>query len=50
MTVHDAHTLRFILDAEPIEAIAMTPRPTLASGSVENGVMAVPRFDNGVVA
>lgn len=50
ITVHDADTLRFILDAEPVDAVAMTPPPTLASGTVEDGVMAVLRFDNGVVA
>lgn len=26
ITVHDADTLRFILDAEPVEAVVMTPR------------------------
>lgn len=50
ITVHDADTLRFILDAEPVEAIAMTPQATLASDSVEDGVMAVLRFGNGVLA
>jgi 1,5-anhydro-D-fructose reductase (1,5-anhydro-D-mannitol-forming) len=46
ITVHDADTLRFILDAEPLEAVAMTA----SSGAVEDGVMAVLRFDNGVLA
>jgi len=46
ITVHDVDTLRFILDAEPVEAVAMTQ----ASGPVEDGVMAVLRFDNGVLA
>ena len=46
ITVHDADTLRFLLDAEPVEAIAMTP----AAGPLEDGVMAVLRFDNGVLA
>ncbi|MEO6972318.1 MAG: Gfo/Idh/MocA family oxidoreductase [Rhodoferax sp.] len=46
ITVHDADTLRFILDAEPVEAVAMTQR----NGQVEDGVMAVLRFDNGVLA
>lgn len=46
ITVHDADTLRFILDAEPVEAVAMTQ----ADGPVEDGVMAVLRFDNGVLA
>ncbi len=46
ITVHDVDTLRFILDAEPVEAVAMTQR----DGPVEDGVMAVLRFDNGVLA
>ncbi len=50
VTVHDVDTLRFILDAEPVEAIAMTPQATLATAAIEDGVMAVLRFDNGVLA
>ncbi|MEX8518833.1 MAG: Gfo/Idh/MocA family protein [Leptothrix sp. (in: b-proteobacteria)] len=46
ITVHDADTLRFILGAEPVEAVALTQ----GSGPVEAGVMAVLRFDNGVLA
>ena len=46
ITVPDADTRRFVLDAEPIEAVAMTPN----GGPVEDGVMAVLRFDNGVLA
>ena len=44
--VHDVDTLRFILDAEPVEAVAMTQ----GSGPVEDDVMAVLRFDSGVLA
>ncbi len=50
ITVHDMDTLRFILDAEPIEATGMTQSTTLASQGLEDGVMAVVRFDNGVLA
>ena len=50
ITVHDADTLRFILDAEPVEAMAMTPPARMASGDIEDGVMAVLSFDNGVLA
>lgn len=50
ITVHDVDTLRFILDAEPLEAIAMTAQSSLSSDSIEDGVMAVLRFDNGVLA
>ena len=52
ITVHDADTLRFLLDAEPIEAIAMTPAAADggAGNEAESAVMAVLRFDNGVLA
>ena len=50
ITVHDVDTLRFILDAEPIEATGMTQSTTMASQGLEDGVMAVLRFDNGVLA
>jgi 1,5-anhydro-D-fructose reductase (1,5-anhydro-D-mannitol-forming) len=49
ITVHDADTLRFLLDAEPIEALAMTQQANLASGELEDGVMAVLRFSNDVL-
>ena len=50
ITVHDADTLRFVLGAEALEAVAMTPPASMAQGGVEDGVMAVLRFDNGVLA
>jgi 1,5-anhydro-D-fructose reductase (1,5-anhydro-D-mannitol-forming) len=50
ITVHDADTLRFILDAEPVEAIGMTQSTSMAHDGLEDGVMAVLRFDNGVLA
>ena len=50
ITVHDADTLRFILGAEPIEAIGMSQSASLAREGLEDGVMAVLRFDNGVLA
>jgi len=49
ITVHDADTLRFLLDAEPVEALAMTQQANLASGELEDGVMAVLRFSNDVL-
>ena len=48
ITVHDADTLRFVLDAEPVEAVAMTSAG--GRGGADDGVMAVLRFDNGVLA
>jgi 1,5-anhydro-D-fructose reductase (1,5-anhydro-D-mannitol-forming) len=50
ITCHDADTLRFLLDAEPVEAVALSQQANLATGEVEDGVMAVLRFDNGVLA
>ena len=50
ITVHDADTLRFILGAEPVEAIGMSQNAALAREGLEDGVMAVLRFDNGVLA
>jgi len=50
ITVHDADTLRFLLDAEPLEAIALSQQADLASGNLEDGSMAVVRFANDVLA
>lgn len=50
ITVHDADTLRFILEAEPVEAVGMTQSASMAREGLEDGVMAVLRFDNGVLA
>ena len=50
IAVHDADTLRFILDAEPVEVMGMGQSTDMASGGLEDGVMAVMRFDNGVLA
>ncbi len=50
ISCHDADTLRFLLEAEPVEAVALGQRAELASGELEDGVMAVLRFDNGVLA
>ena len=50
ITVHDADTLRFVLDAEPVEAVGLAQSAAMASEGLEDGVMAVLRFDNGVLA
>lgn len=50
ITVHDADTLRFILGAEAVEAAALSQSSGMASSGLEDGVMAVLRFDNGVLA
>jgi len=50
LPVHDADTLRFVLGAEPVEAIAVSQQAGMAKGGLEDGVMAVLRFDNNVLA
>ena len=50
ITVHDVDTLRFILGAEPVEAVGLLQSAALAREGLEDGVMAVLRFDNGVLA
>jgi 1,5-anhydro-D-fructose reductase (1,5-anhydro-D-mannitol-forming) len=50
ITVHDADTLRFVLGAEPVEATALSQQAGMAQSALEDGVMAVVRFDNGVLA
>jgi len=50
ITVHDVDTLRFVLAAEPLEAVAMSQSASLARAGLEDGAMAVLRFDNGVLA
>src|SRR5438552_3991102 len=50
ITVHDVDTLRFVLGAEPVEAVGLTQRAAMAKEGLEDGVMAVLRFDNGVLA
>jgi 1,5-anhydro-D-fructose reductase (1,5-anhydro-D-mannitol-forming) len=50
ITVHDADTLRFVLGAEPVAVSAMTSRGGMAHEGLEDGVMGVVRFANGVLA
>lgn len=50
ITVHDVDTLRFVLDAEPVEAIGMTQNASMAREGLEDGAMSVLRFSNGVLA
>jgi 1,5-anhydro-D-fructose reductase (1,5-anhydro-D-mannitol-forming) len=51
ITVHDTDTLRFVLDdADVTEVTAMTASQGMASGGLEDAVMGVMRFDNGVLA
>lgn len=49
MFVHDADTLRFILDAEPEQVVALSTTGKMADAGLEDGVMAAIQFDNGVM-
>ena len=50
ITVHDADTLRFVLDDEPVEVTAMTASQGMAVDGLADAVMGVIRFRNGVLA
>ncbi|TDN62112.1 Gfo/Idh/MocA family oxidoreductase [Paraburkholderia sp. BL10I2N1] len=50
ISVHDADTLRFILDAEPVEVSAMTSAGSMGTRGLADGVMGIIRFSNGVLA
>jgi 1,5-anhydro-D-fructose reductase (1,5-anhydro-D-mannitol-forming) len=50
ITVHDIDTLRFVLDAEPVEAVGISQSAFMAKQGLEDGAMSIVRFDNGVLA
>ena len=50
ITVHDADTLRFVLDDEPEHVVAQTQCGGMAESGLEDGAMAVVRFRSGVTA
>ena len=50
ITVHDVDTLRFVLDAEPVEAVGMSQSASMSREGLEDGAMAILRFDNGLLA
>jgi 1,5-anhydro-D-fructose reductase (1,5-anhydro-D-mannitol-forming) len=50
ITVHDADTLRFVLDDDPVEIAAFTQSAGMAGGGLEDGAMCVWRFKSGVIA
>jgi 1,5-anhydro-D-fructose reductase (1,5-anhydro-D-mannitol-forming) len=50
IAVHDADTLRFVLNSEPVAVSAMTSRAGMAHEGLEDGVMGVVRFANGALA
>ena len=50
ITVHDADTLRFVLDDEPVQVTALTQVGGMAAEGIEDGVMGVVRFRSGLLA
>jgi 1,5-anhydro-D-fructose reductase (1,5-anhydro-D-mannitol-forming) len=50
ITVHDADTLRFVLDDEATEVTALAAQQGLGTSEVEDAVMGVMRFRRGVLA
>ncbi len=50
ITVHDADTLRFVLDSDPVEAIAFSQAGGMGKAGLEDAVMGVLRFENGVIS
>ncbi len=50
ITVHDADTLRFVLNDDPAEAVAISHSAGMGKEGLEDGVMGVLRFRSGVIA
>ena len=50
ITVHDADTLRFVLDDEPKSVVAMASHGGMGREGLEDGAMGVVRFSSGVLA
>ncbi|TCL02105.1 Gfo/Idh/MocA family protein [Sodalis ligni] len=49
ITVHDADTLRFILDDDPVSVSAMAQSGTLSNGDIPESVMGIMRFKSGIL-
>jgi 1,5-anhydro-D-fructose reductase (1,5-anhydro-D-mannitol-forming) len=50
ITVHDADVLHFALDDDAVEVVALSEQQGLAQGALEDAVMGVIRFRNGLLA
>ncbi len=50
ITVHDADTLRFVLGADPVEAVAATQQGGMGQAGLADAVMGVLRFNSGLIA
>lgn len=50
ITVHDADTIRFHLEQDPYEVMAMEQHGGMGKNQVEDGVMTLMRFSSGIIA
>ena len=50
ITVHDIDVLRFILGCEPVSAMAMAQSGTMTKNDLDDGMMGILRFENGMLA
>ena len=50
ITVHDTDTLRFVLGDDPVEAVAFAQSGGMGKAGLDDAVMGVLRFRNGVIA
>lgn len=50
LTVHDVDTLRYVLGRNPVEAVALSQSAGMGSAGIEDGVMGVIRFEDGIIA
>ncbi|MBB3457595.1 1,5-anhydro-D-fructose reductase (1,5-anhydro-D-mannitol-forming) [Rhizobium sp. BK313] len=50
ITVHDADTLRFVLNDDPVEAIALGQSGGMSKAGLEDAVMGALRFKSGLIA
>lgn len=50
ITCHDADTLRFVLDDEPVAVSAMTTQGGMGAAGLADGIMGVMRFQSGLLA
>jgi 1,5-anhydro-D-fructose reductase (1,5-anhydro-D-mannitol-forming) len=50
ITVHDADTLRYVLGRNPIEVIAFSQAGGMGKEGLEDAVMGVMRFEDGIIA
>jgi 1,5-anhydro-D-fructose reductase (1,5-anhydro-D-mannitol-forming) len=50
ITVHDADTLRFVLDDDPVEVSAFVQSAGMAAQGLEDGAMCIWRFRSGAIA